>query len=94
MRGCRVSTAEERDLMNYAIQMASGVVIELLSFTEIGAGVQARLRFCLRNWNSCNVGITYVPSLMTIGTSVQAISWFFFRNLRGSNVGITGVRGL
>jgi hypothetical protein len=29
----------------------------MLSFMEIGTGVQATLRFCLRNLRGCNVGI-------------------------------------
>jgi hypothetical protein len=30
----------------------------LISFMKIGTGVQAILRFCLRNLTGCNVGIT------------------------------------
>jgi hypothetical protein len=40
-------------LVEYGIDMASFGMIYMLSFMKIGSGVQAILRFCLRN-----VGIT------------------------------------
>jgi hypothetical protein len=42
----------------YAIDMASCGVIYAPSFMKIDTGVQAILRFCLRNVRGCNVGIT------------------------------------
>jgi hypothetical protein len=42
----------------YAIDMASGGMIYIQSFMKIGTGVEAILRFCLRNLRGCNVGIT------------------------------------
>jgi uncharacterized protein YraI len=42
----------------YAVEMASCDMIYLPSFIEIGTGVQAILRFCLSNFDGCNVGIT------------------------------------
>jgi hypothetical protein len=42
----------------YTVEMVSCGVIYLSSFKKIGTGVQAILRFCLRNLKSCNVGIT------------------------------------
>jgi hypothetical protein len=42
----------------YAVEMASYGMIYLPSFMNIGTGVQAILRFCLRNVKGCNVGIT------------------------------------
>jgi hypothetical protein len=42
--------------MIYAIEMASSIYIP--SFMKAGRGVQAILRFCLRNLGGCNVGIT------------------------------------
>jgi uncharacterized protein YraI len=44
--------------MNYAVEMGSGGMIYFPSFTKTGTGVQAILRFCLRNLRGCNVGIT------------------------------------
>jgi hypothetical protein len=44
--------------MKYAIEIASCGMIYLISFTKIGTGIQAILRFCLRNLRGCNVGIT------------------------------------
>jgi uncharacterized protein YraI len=38
--------------------MGSGGIIYIPSFMKIGTGVQALLRFCLRNFRGCNVGIT------------------------------------
>jgi uncharacterized protein YraI len=38
--------------------IASGGMIYLPRFMKIGTGVQATLRFCLRNSRGCNVGIT------------------------------------
>jgi uncharacterized protein YraI len=38
--------------------MASGDMKYIPSFIKIGRGVQAILRFCLRNLRTCNVGIT------------------------------------
>jgi uncharacterized protein YraI len=32
--------------------------IQLPNFTKIATGVQAIIRFCLRNLRGCNVGIT------------------------------------
>jgi hypothetical protein len=42
----------------YAVEMASCGMIYLPSFMKIGTGVQAILRFCLRNLKGCDVGIT------------------------------------
>jgi hypothetical protein len=42
--------------MKYAAGMASCGVICLPSFMKIGTGVQAVLRFGLRNLRGCNVG--------------------------------------
>jgi hypothetical protein len=39
--------------MKYAVEITS-----LPSFMKIGTGVQAILRFCLRNLRGCDVGIT------------------------------------
>jgi hypothetical protein len=44
--------------MKYAVEMASCGVIYVASFMKIGTGVQAILRFCLRYFRGCNVGIT------------------------------------
>jgi hypothetical protein len=46
--------------MIYATEMASGGMIYtcIPSFIKTGKGVQTILRFCLRNLNDCNVGIT------------------------------------
>jgi hypothetical protein len=40
------------------VEMASCGMIYLSNFMKIGTGVQAILRFCLRNFRDCNVGIT------------------------------------
>jgi hypothetical protein len=42
----------------YSVGMVSCGMIYLPSFMKIGTGVQAILRFCLRNFRGCNVGIT------------------------------------
>jgi hypothetical protein len=44
--------------MKCAIEMGSGSMIHILSFVKIDTGIQAILRFCLRNLRGCNVGIT------------------------------------
>jgi hypothetical protein len=44
--------------MNYAVEMGSGGMIYIPSFMNNGTGVQALLRFSLRNLRDCNVGIT------------------------------------
>jgi uncharacterized protein YraI len=44
--------------MIYAVEMASCGMIYLPSFMKIATGVQAVLRFCLRNVKGCNLGIT------------------------------------
>jgi uncharacterized protein YraI len=75
---------------------------------KVDRGVQGILRFCLSNFNGCNVGITdqrdailmascgmiYKPSFMKIGIGVQAILRFCFRNLKCCNFGIIGGRDL
>jgi hypothetical protein len=43
--------------MTYAVEMASCGIICLPSFLKFGTGVQAMLRFCLRNLAGCIVGI-------------------------------------
>jgi hypothetical protein len=45
--------------MKYAVDMASCCMIYIPSFMKIGTGVQAVLKFCLRNLRGCNVGVTY-----------------------------------
>jgi hypothetical protein len=44
--------------MKYAVEVASCGLIYIPSFMKIGADIQARLRFCLRNLRGCNVGIS------------------------------------
>jgi uncharacterized protein YraI len=44
--------------MKCTFEMASGGTICIPSFMKIGRGVQAVLRFCLRNFRGCNAGIT------------------------------------
>jgi uncharacterized protein YraI len=43
--------------MTCAVEMASCGMIYLPSFMKIAIGVQAILRFCLRDVKGCNVGI-------------------------------------
>jgi hypothetical protein len=45
-------------IYEYAVEMASCGMIYILSFMKIGTGVQAVLRFSLRNLRGCNVVIT------------------------------------
>jgi hypothetical protein len=42
----------------YTVEMASCGMIYLASLMKIATGIQAILRFCLRNLRGCNVGIT------------------------------------
>jgi hypothetical protein len=44
--------------MLYAVETASCGMIYFQSFMKIDTGVQAILRFCLRNLRGCDVGIT------------------------------------
>jgi hypothetical protein len=44
--------------VKYAIEIASCGMIYIPGFKKIGTGVQAILRFCLRNLRGCNVDIT------------------------------------
>jgi hypothetical protein len=44
--------------MKYSVEMASGGMIYLPSFMRIATGVQAILKFRLRNVRGCDVGIT------------------------------------
>jgi hypothetical protein len=44
--------------MKYAVEMDSCGMIYIPSFTRIGTGVQAILRFFIRNVRGCNVHIT------------------------------------
>jgi hypothetical protein len=43
--------------MKYAVEMAPCGKAYISSFTKIGTGVQAILRFCPRNLRGCTVGI-------------------------------------
>jgi hypothetical protein len=45
--------------MKYAVEMASCGMIYIPWSMKIGTGVQAILKFCLRNFIGCNIGITY-----------------------------------
>jgi hypothetical protein len=47
-----------KSAMENTIEMASYGVMYLQSFMNIGTGVQAVWRFCLRNLRGCNIGIT------------------------------------
>jgi hypothetical protein len=49
--------------MKYTVEMASCGIICIPSFMKIGTGVQAILKFSLRNLRGCNVGITDVRDL-------------------------------
>jgi hypothetical protein len=42
----------------YAVEIALCGIIYLPSFMKVRTGVQATLRFCLRNLIDCGVGIT------------------------------------
>jgi hypothetical protein len=44
--------------MNYAVGLASCGMVHVQSFMKTGTGIQAMMRFCLRNLRGCNVGIT------------------------------------
>jgi uncharacterized protein YraI len=44
--------------MKCAVDMGSGGMIYLPSFTKIGKGVQTVLRFCLSNLKGCIIGTT------------------------------------
>jgi hypothetical protein len=44
--------------MKYAVGMASCGMIYVSSFMKTSTGVQAILRFCLRNVRGCNVSVT------------------------------------
>jgi hypothetical protein len=44
--------------MKYTVEMASDGMIYVPCFMKIDKGIQAILRFCLRNSIGCNVGIT------------------------------------
>jgi hypothetical protein len=45
-------------IYKYTVEMASCGMIYIRSFVKTGTGIQAILRFCLRNLRGCNVGIT------------------------------------
>jgi hypothetical protein len=49
--------------MESVAEMASYDMINVPSFMEIGAGVQAILKLYLRNLRDCNIGITEVRDL-------------------------------
>jgi hypothetical protein len=52
--------------MKYAVKMAScGIIYVHTKFHKIGAGVQAVLRFCFRDFRGFNVGITDGRDLRT-----------------------------
>jgi hypothetical protein len=44
--------------MKYDVEMTSCGMIYILSFMKIGTGVEAILRFCLRNFRGCDVDNT------------------------------------
>jgi uncharacterized protein YraI len=44
--------------MKCAVEMGSGGMKCIPNVMKIGTGVQAILRFCLRNLKGCNVGIS------------------------------------
>jgi hypothetical protein len=54
---------KQRLFIKYAIGLDSFGMIYLPSFMKIGTGVQAILRFCLRNLRGRNVDITYATDL-------------------------------
>jgi hypothetical protein len=49
--------------MKYTFDMASCGIIYIPSFMKIDAGIQAILRFFLRNLRGCNIGITDVRDM-------------------------------
>jgi hypothetical protein len=46
--------------MNCPVEMTSYGMIRIPSFVKIGTGIKAVLRFGLRNFGGCNIGITNV----------------------------------
>jgi hypothetical protein len=42
----------------YAIEMASGGMINIPSYMKMGTGIQTIIWFCLSSLRGCNVGIT------------------------------------
>jgi hypothetical protein len=50
--------------MKYVTEISSYGMIYLISFMKIGRGVQAILRFCLRNLRGCYVDITEGKELL------------------------------
>jgi hypothetical protein len=49
--------------MKCAVETSSGGMIYIPLFIKIGTGVQAILRFCIRNLKGYNVGITHEENL-------------------------------
>jgi hypothetical protein len=49
--------------MEYAVKMGSCGMMYIPIFIKIGTGIQAILKFCLRNLRGCNDGITDVRNL-------------------------------
>jgi heme/copper-type cytochrome/quinol oxidase subunit 2 len=45
--------------MEYAVEMTSYGMMYLPSIMKIGMGVQTLVRFCLRNWRSCNDHVSH-----------------------------------
>jgi hypothetical protein len=73
--------------LKYAVQMASGGMTYIQDLMKTGTGVQAILRFCLRNLKG-----SYLQNFMKIGTGVQAILRLCLSNVNGYNVGTTNGR--
>jgi hypothetical protein len=62
LRCCNVSITDG-GIYSIAVELASCGMIYLPSFMKIGIGIQSILRFCLRNFKGCSVGITDVRGL-------------------------------
>jgi hypothetical protein len=57
--------------VNYSIEIESGALMYMPSFIKIGTGLQAILRFSLRNLRGCNVGVT-LPIFIKLGMYIEA----------------------
>jgi hypothetical protein len=80
LRGCKVGTANERDLSSNSDDLGWHILI----YTYIHTYINMYIRLEMTSW-----GTIHILNFINIGTGIQEVSRFGLSNFRGCNDGIT-----
>jgi hypothetical protein len=84
-RGCNVGITDG-GFTHYFVEMVSGSIAHIPSFTSNALGVQAILRFCFNSLRGCNVVITDGRDLCSISLRWPQVSQYTYDVRHTANI--------